>query len=371
MGLVNGSRGTVTHISLQPGKLLHGTIFVQFDNKMVGKKLARTVTATSLIPHGSVPITSVVSRFSFGNFIINRCQYPITLAWASTIHKVQGQTLDKIVVSFAHGRFSAGQAYVALSHTRTLDGLFLMDFNPAKIHANSAAKKEMGRLRTAMPFFWVHPLFQDLENVLSIGHLNIRSLQAHWCDLVKSSVVDAVSILTLSEANCSDPSSLPAIEGHTTYYCNSPHGLACLVKSELTAHLPGCHIVGLEAFSVVVLFGSLEVLVIVAYKPPQCSLASFLTKLHNFLVQLPLYSMPAIITGDINVNLLGASNNRRELLCFMADRGFSQKVLVPTHRDGGLLDHIYVNSNVHVENIVTSDCYFTDHKLVCARIKLI
>jgi len=52
-------------------------------------------------------------------------QYPIRLAWALTIHKSQGQTIDKAYIDFATGTFAHGQAYVALSRTRTLDGLAL------------------------------------------------------------------------------------------------------------------------------------------------------------------------------------------------------------------------------------------------------
>lgn len=52
-------------------------------------------------------------------------QFPIAYGWAMTIHKAQGKTVNAISVSFGNGAFAPGQAYVALSRVKTIDGLFL------------------------------------------------------------------------------------------------------------------------------------------------------------------------------------------------------------------------------------------------------
>lgn len=63
-------------------------------------------------------------------------QYPLCLAWAMTIHKMQGATLDMAEMDIGKSIFEYGQTYVALSRIKALDGLYLTAFNPEKIKTN-------------------------------------------------------------------------------------------------------------------------------------------------------------------------------------------------------------------------------------------
>ena len=63
-------------------------------------------------------------------------QYPLCLAWALTIHKIQGATLDLAEIDIGNSIFEYGQTYVALSRVKSLDGLYLSAFEPTKIQTN-------------------------------------------------------------------------------------------------------------------------------------------------------------------------------------------------------------------------------------------
>jgi len=63
-----------------------------------------------------------ISRKPVGSFI----QFPLKLAWAVTIHKSQGQTFDNVAIDLDTGSFAHGQTYVALSRSKTLDGISLL-----------------------------------------------------------------------------------------------------------------------------------------------------------------------------------------------------------------------------------------------------
>jgi len=65
-----------------------------------------------------------------------RRQLPLRLAWAITIHKSQGMSINKLTVSLA-GIFESGQAYVALSRATNLQSLQVTNFTPASVRTDS------------------------------------------------------------------------------------------------------------------------------------------------------------------------------------------------------------------------------------------
>jgi ATP-dependent DNA helicase PIF1 len=120
--IVNGSRGVVIENVLDEGKWCPR---VKFMNGL-----------TRLIKQHTIVHDKIKGlRFNF---------MPLTYAWALTIHKCQGTTLDFCVMDIGSGIFECGQTYVALSRVKELSGLYLMDFDPLKIKINRKVKEFYG-----------------------------------------------------------------------------------------------------------------------------------------------------------------------------------------------------------------------------------
>ena len=67
---------------------------------------------------------------------ISRCQIPLILAYAITIHKCQGSTLDSAFIDIGSSIFEYGQAYVALSRVKSIDALYLNSYSRKVIRAH-------------------------------------------------------------------------------------------------------------------------------------------------------------------------------------------------------------------------------------------
>jgi ATP-dependent exoDNAse (exonuclease V) alpha subunit len=107
---VNGSLGTISNLS-------ESAVWVRLDDSS-NEEEVHPATWES-IEYQYDRMTRRVDPVVVGTYT----QFPIVPAWAMTIHKAQGLTLDDVRIDLGHGAFSPGQTYVALSRARSLDGL--------------------------------------------------------------------------------------------------------------------------------------------------------------------------------------------------------------------------------------------------------
>ncbi|EPY22916.1 ATP-dependent DNA helicase PIF1 [Strigomonas culicis] len=93
--------------------------------------------------HSGVEATVAQTRVEVldrdGRVRLSRWQVPLQLAWALTVHRVQGMTLDLAQVQLDNSFFEAGQAYVALSRVRCAEDLSLTALDAAAVRAASPA----------------------------------------------------------------------------------------------------------------------------------------------------------------------------------------------------------------------------------------
>ena len=152
VGLVNGAMGTIEAICYRNGgpPNLPLDVMVKFDH----------YTGPTL-HDGTVPIIPIRRTWSNSGVQCSRLQLPLRLAWAVTIHKSQGLTLDKVVIDVGKKEFSCGLTFVACSRVRQLtDLLFSPPFPFQRLSALANSQRLHDRRMKDSRLITLYPSYQ-------------------------------------------------------------------------------------------------------------------------------------------------------------------------------------------------------------------
>lgn len=145
-------------------------------------------------------------------------QIPLCLAYALTIHKMQGTTLTMAEIDIGRTVFEYGQIYVALSRIKSLDGLYILNFHPHKIKANPKViafyklfeNNKISIVRDAISVDSSSSSTSDSTvNINDINPSNIKTIKSFAYNPSIDSPFDANKI-TIVKTSSSSPSSSPS-----------------------------------------------------------------------------------------------------------------------------------------------------------------
>ena len=368
-GLCNGVSGIIKGIEFHNSTNMPSVVYVNFDSDRIGFK-ARSAQCIPPQYSGCVPITprKEVFKLKGKTYTTTRQQIPLKLAWAVTIHKVQGQTTSKAVISMEGLR--AAMAYVALSRVTTLEGLYLTNYDPSKIFCNKNIETNLAKMPT-FDLSTANPLLQlDHNKNFIIAHHNIQSLRCHIEDLKNNTQMRNAHVICLSETWLTENDNLEdlVIDGYTLETLNVGRGRGVAMYIQNSVDYSVLPILSNECDTLAIrTYGATNMLIAVVYKPPDTRYGMFCTEMSNITAQTELLETDhAVFVGDFNIDLM-----KDPTLVPRVFRSYFQAISEPTTANQTLLDHIYTKPVPGIDDFVASvlPTYYSYHRPVFIAIK--
>jgi hypothetical protein len=376
-GLSNGAQGTLTGILKNANSDQVKVLMVKFDTERIGHETRiRSKYDLNPFPNYSTPVERTEASFSLSktkkNVSATRKQFPIRLCWACTVHKIQGQSLDEVFVSF-EGRFSDGQAYVALSRARSLNGLHLNNFDNNKIKVSKLVQQEMGRLRQSS---LLHIPLNDFSNERSgenviISCLNARSAKKHMPDIILDPAFSNADIICICESNIrqSDFHQINGYNCHELFMDNQTkiHGLLLYVKSAFPSEIKrSTSTETFELLEVSVQKNTVSFNVVLLYRSPSSLTSAFTENLSDLFPTSNRST--SFVLGDFNVNEKSMPAVYNRLIQHFHTIQYIQCIKHATTVYGSTLDLLFANSAIPVD-VHISGTYYSDHAAVVLQAK--
>ena len=378
--LINGQLGIVARILVNEVTQKPTIVYIKFDDEDAGNLVIDKSGDIFATENRVVPIKPILAQIKLNpgkrsSPEIQRLQFPLALAWACTVHKVQGLTLNKIVISFElfkQRSFNYGQIYVALSRATSLQGLYVLGKLEHKhIKADPRVIEEYERLRNTSLLeenanFQVH----EDDPIIPIVLLNIRSLRKHSIDMKFDTKIFNCDMLLLTETQLTPCDSDNDIQDHlypfilnrqdsddrysSLAFCNKT---TVYIKEK--EYLPVIN--GLMFTTVFTRQENCEMRFLFIYRKQSSNVHDFVSNLNHIA---NWYTIDVIL-GDFNINYFDEKESHNLKTTLESTLGYQQIVSKPTFLSGSLLDHVYIRSHKfkHVDNTVIG-VYYSDHDAV-------
>ena len=293
-------------------------------------------------------------------------QYPVILAFAVTVHKVQGQTIERPLncVIDLRSVFEGAQAYVMMSRIKELEQLFILEELPEnKIYPIQKALDEIRRLQEVSinnnPNLWDK---ESKSNVTKVSYLNTRSIVNKFGNIESDLSLQKSNVLILAETWIEENSGssmkykLKSYETHLNS-CGRGRGLAVFCKpgyENISDHnKENIDITKIEVEGINV---------IAIYRSKDSSLVSLISKLQDIID----FSKSTLIIGDMNI--CNRKMDKNELRRFLEENSFKSIVTKATHIEGGHINHAYIMNVGNYEEIPEIEIipkYYSDHDALC------
>ena len=194
-GIVNGARGYVQSFQVSkddPYKV--EIIWVVFNKVSVGRlyRFEHNYLKKNHNPGHELatPILPQRKNFTvkFGNVEYQRTNFPLSLAYAITAHKCQGETLEEVIIDFGpdvvhkiKNYICPGSFYVALTRVKMGSKVFLRSFDQSFIKVNKSIEEKVNAMRKFRKYnfkkiYLDEQIFEIEGNETKAGYLNINGL---------------------------------------------------------------------------------------------------------------------------------------------------------------------------------------------------
>ena len=361
--LTNGTFGEVVDFVRNAAGIIDH-IMVKFTEIHQGEqRRAAELKLTALYP-GCTAVQRVMFQYSLAKRSKNVAntakviQFPLSLCFAATAHRFQGQTFHKpkkVAMDF-RTVFQAAQSYVMLSRVQALSQLLIIDSLPDdKFYALHQALEELKRLNKVSvnrnPPSWEN----QLHGGLRIAALNCHSLENKLTDIAVDHIILFSDIICLSETWIESDIPQEHLEMHGyEFHLNSQgkgKGIATyhkLQKAEFQEDVkkPKFQLSKLS---------TQDFDIINVYRSSGGDMREMINNLKGILHD----DKNTIIVGDFNLCMIKERNNA--ITKYLEQVGFTQYVTMASHLEGGHIDHVYSNIDAAVfdANVNLYSPYYT------------